>query len=59
MWFWHPDIDYNEVIICVRGALRRETEMGAVILKEGELSVIRKGISTVRCCASSPCQKIY
>jgi hypothetical protein len=45
MGFWHRNIDYNEVIICVRGALRWETEMGAVILKEGELIVIPKGIT--------------
>lgn len=45
MGFWHRNIDYHEVILCVRGALRWETEMGAVTLKEGELIVIPKGIS--------------
>jgi len=45
MGFWHRNIDCNEVIICVRGSLRWETEMGAVILKEGEVLVIPKGIS--------------
>lgn len=45
MGFWHRNIDCNEVIFCVRGALRWETEMGAVILKEGEVLVIPKGIS--------------
>lgn len=45
MGFWHRNIDYHEVIFCVRGALRWETEMGAVTLKEGELIVIPKGIS--------------
>jgi oxalate decarboxylase/phosphoglucose isomerase-like protein (cupin superfamily) len=45
MGFWHRNIDSNEVIICVRGALRWETEMGAVILKEGEVIVIPKRIS--------------
>ena len=45
MGFWHRNVDYNEVIICVRGALRWETEMGAVILKEGELIVIPRGIT--------------
>ena len=38
-------MDFHEVIICVRGALRWETEMRTVILKEGELIVIPKGIS--------------
>jgi hypothetical protein len=45
MGFWHRNIDSNEVTICVRGALRWETEIGAVILKEGEVIVIPKGIS--------------
>jgi len=45
MGFWHRNIDCNEVIFRVRGALRWETEMGAVILKEGEVLVIPKGIS--------------
>ncbi|MGE3988607.1 hypothetical protein [Pseudorhodoplanes sp.] len=45
MGFWHRNIDYHEVILCVRGALRWETEMGAVTLREGEMIVIPKGIS--------------
>jgi mannose-6-phosphate isomerase-like protein (cupin superfamily) len=45
MGFWHRNVDYHEVIICVRGALRWETEMGSVILREGEVIVIPKGIS--------------
>ncbi|MFA5902169.1 MAG: homogentisate 1,2-dioxygenase [Hyphomicrobium sp.] len=45
MGFWHRNIDYNEVILCVRGALRWETEMGTVTLKEGEMIVIPKGIT--------------
>lgn len=44
MGFWHRNVDFHEVIICVRGALRWETEMRTVILKEGELIVIPKGI---------------
>jgi hypothetical protein len=45
MGFWHRNIDYHEVILCVRGALRWETEMGTVTLREGEMIVIPKGIS--------------
>lgn len=45
MGFWHRNVDFHEVIICVRGALRWETEMKTVILKEGEMIVIPKGIS--------------
>ncbi len=45
MGFWHRNADYHEVILCVRGALRWETEMGAVVLREGEMIVIPRGIS--------------
>ena len=45
MGFWHRNVDYNEVIFCFRGALRWETEMGTVILKEGDMMVIPKGIT--------------
>ncbi len=45
MGFWHRNVDANEVIICVRGALRWETEMGTVVLREGEMIVIPKGIT--------------
>lgn len=45
MGFWHRNVDSNEVIICVRGALRWETEMGTVTLREGEMIVIPKGIT--------------
>lgn len=45
MGFWHRNIDAHEVIICLRGALRWETELGAVVLREGELMVIPKGIT--------------
>jgi oxalate decarboxylase/phosphoglucose isomerase-like protein (cupin superfamily) len=45
MGFWHRNVDYHEVIICVRGALRWETEMGTVVLREGEVIVIPKGIT--------------
>ncbi len=45
MGFWHRNIDCHEVIFCVRGSLRWETEMGTVTLKEGEMIVIPKGIT--------------
>lgn len=45
MGFWHRNIDYNEIIFCFRGALRWETEMGTVTLKEGEMILIPKGIT--------------
>lgn len=56
MGFWHRNVDYHEVIICVRGALRWETEMGTVVLKEGDLIVIPKGIThrSMLCEQSAP-----
>ena len=45
MGFWHRNVDYNEVIFCVRGALRWETEMGTETLHAGEMILIPKGIS--------------
>lgn len=45
MGFWHRNADYHEVILCVRGALKWETEMGAVTLREGEMIIIPRGIS--------------
>ena len=45
MGFWHRNVDYHEIIFCVRGALRWETEMGATVLKTGEMILIPKGIT--------------
>ncbi len=45
MGFWHRNVDYHEVIFCVRGALRWETELGTVVLKEGDMILIPKGIT--------------
>jgi mannose-6-phosphate isomerase-like protein (cupin superfamily) len=45
MGFWHRNVDYHEIIICVRGALRWETEYGTVTLHPGELILIPKGIT--------------
>jgi homogentisate 1,2-dioxygenase len=45
MGFWHRNVDYHEIIICFRGALRWETEYGTVTLTEGEMILIPKGIT--------------
>ena len=45
MGFWHRNIDFHEIIFCVQGALRWETEIGATVLKAGEMILIPKGIS--------------
>ena len=45
MGFWHRNIDYHEIIICVKGALRWETEMGVRTMHEGDMMFIPKGIA--------------
>ncbi len=45
MSFWHRNIDAHEIIICVAGALRWETEMGTVTVGPGDMLFIPKGIS--------------
>jgi len=45
MGFWHRSVDHTEVIFCVKGALRWETEIGTHVLKPGEALVIPRGIA--------------
>lgn len=45
MGFWHRNIDAHEVIICVKGALRWETEMGTKTMRPGDMLLIPKGIA--------------
>jgi len=59
MGFWHRNVDYHEVIICFRGALRWETEMKTVTLHAGEVLVIPKGIThRSMLCAESEAENI-
>jgi mannose-6-phosphate isomerase-like protein (cupin superfamily) len=45
MTFWHRNIDAHEIIICVKGALRWETEMGTRTMRPGDMLFIPKGIA--------------
>jgi hypothetical protein len=45
MGFWHRSTDFSEVIICIRGALRWETELGTHILRPGGVLCIPRGIA--------------
>ena len=45
MGFWHRNVDAHEIIICVKGALRWETEMGIKTMHEGDMMFIPKGIA--------------
>ena len=56
MSFWHRNIDAHEIIICIRGALRWETEMGTRTMRAGDMLFIPKGIAhrSMLCPESEP-----
>ena len=45
MGFWHRNNDAHEIIFCVKGALRWETEMGIRVLRPGDMLMIPRGIA--------------
>ncbi|OWP56850.1 MAG: hypothetical protein B2I17_03570 [Thermoplasmatales archaeon B_DKE] len=45
MPFWHRNMDYDEVIICVKGSAEWLTENGKYQLNEGEMLLIPRGVS--------------
>lgn len=45
MGFWHRNVDHSEIIICVKGTLRWETEIGTQVLKAGQALVIPRGVA--------------
>lgn len=45
MGFWHRSADFNEIIVCLKGALHWETELGAVTLHPGEMIWIPRGVA--------------
>lgn len=45
MGFWHRSVDHSEIIICVKGALRWETELGTTVLHPGQVLVIPRGVA--------------
>ena len=45
MPFWHRNMDFDEVIICVKGKATWKTEHGTYELNEGELLLIPRGVS--------------
>ena len=44
MGFWHRNIDAHEIIFCVKGALKWETEMGVKVMHPGDMLLIPRGI---------------
>ena len=45
MNFWHRNMECDELIICYKGGIRWETELGNISLGPGEMFVIPKGIA--------------
>lgn len=45
MGFWHRNSDAHEIIFCVKGSLRWETEMGVRVLRPGDMMFIPRGIA--------------
>ncbi len=45
MPLWHRNMDYDEVIICVKGDAEWMTEEGEFHLKAGEMLYIPRGVS--------------
>lgn len=45
MSFWHRNADCHELILCLRGRLTWETELGTVTLEPGDLLEIPRGIA--------------
>jgi quercetin dioxygenase-like cupin family protein len=45
MGFWHRNMDYDEIIICVQGGMTWETELGTVTIRPGELVVLPRGVA--------------
>ncbi len=43
--FFHRNMDYDELIICLKGSATWETESGNFELKEGEMLIIPRGIA--------------
>lgn len=41
---WHAHADEDELFLVLKGALRIEMEQGTVLLREGELYVVPKGV---------------
>lgn len=44
MIFWHRNMEYDEVIICVKGEAKWMTETGEFQLKAGEMLFIPRGV---------------
>src|SRR3972149_503044 len=45
MGFWHRNMDYDEIIICVQGGMTWETELGTVAIRPGEIVVLPRGVA--------------
>jgi len=53
MSYWHRNMDYDEIIICIKGNAKWETDDGEFNLNEGNLLYIPRGIAHILTTASS------
>ncbi len=45
MPYWHRNMDYDEVIICIKGSANWKTEHGTYILRAGDILYIPRGVA--------------
>lgn len=45
MGFWHRNIDRDEVIICVKGGMTWETELGTITMRPGDILHLPRGLA--------------
>lgn len=45
MQYWHRNMDYDEVIIVIRGSAKWATDLGEFLIKVGEMLFIPRGIA--------------
>lgn len=45
MGFWHRNMDYDEIIICVKGGMTWETELGTLTIRPGEMVLLPRGVA--------------
>ena len=45
MGYWHRNIDYDEIIVCVQGGMTWETELGTVAIQPGDVLLLPRGLA--------------
>lgn len=45
MPFWHRNMDNDELIVCIQGAVTWETDLGKIMLTSGKIIMIPRGVA--------------